>query len=75
MAAKAEIFELNNGTIQAKISNFGCIITSLCVPDKDGRVLIIPFYCFCKLIGKNILKDWIFIFVWFLGFVVCREIG
>lgn len=38
MAAKAELFELNNGTIQAKISNFGCIITSLSVPDKDGKL-------------------------------------
>lgn len=38
MAAKAELFELNNGTIQAKISNFGCIITALSVPDKDGKL-------------------------------------
>ena len=33
---KAEIFELNNGTLRALITNFGCTITSLSVPDKDG---------------------------------------
>uniref|UniRef100_A0A7C9D9S6 Aldose 1-epimerase n=1 Tax=Opuntia streptacantha TaxID=393608 RepID=A0A7C9D9S6_OPUST len=35
---KAEIFELNNGTMQVKITNYGCIITSLSVPDKDGAL-------------------------------------
>ncbi|KAE9586086.1 hypothetical protein Lal_00010054 [Lupinus albus] len=33
---KAEIFELNNGTMQVLVSNLGCTITSLSVPDKDG---------------------------------------
>lgn len=35
---KAEIFELNNGTMKAYISNFGCTITSLFVPDKHGKL-------------------------------------
>lgn len=35
---KAEIFELNNGTMQVKITNYGCTITSLSVPDKDGKL-------------------------------------
>ncbi|KAM7268825.1 hypothetical protein ACFE04_010991 [Oxalis oulophora] len=35
---KAEIFELNNGTIQIKITNLGCTITSLSLPDKDGKL-------------------------------------
>ncbi|GMN51276.1 hypothetical protein TIFTF001_020429 [Ficus carica] len=35
---KAEIFELNNGTLRALITNFGCTITSLSVPDKDGKL-------------------------------------
>lgn len=35
--AEAKIFELNNGTIQVKVSNYGCTITSLFVPDKDGE--------------------------------------
>nr|GMC71749.1 aldose 1-epimerase [Ipomoea batatas]GMD78554.1 aldose 1-epimerase [Ipomoea batatas] len=36
--ADANIFELNNGTIQVKVSNYGCTITSLSVPDKDGKL-------------------------------------
>ncbi|KAK6148155.1 hypothetical protein DH2020_019067 [Rehmannia glutinosa] len=36
--AEPKLFELNNGTMQVKVSNFGCTITSLSVPDKDGRV-------------------------------------
>ncbi|XP_019158663.1 PREDICTED: aldose 1-epimerase-like [Ipomoea nil] len=36
--AEANIFELNNGTIQVKVSNYGCTITSLSVPDKDGKL-------------------------------------
>lgn len=35
---KAELFELNNGTMHLKVSNFGCTITSLSVPDKDGKL-------------------------------------
>ncbi|KAA8542839.1 hypothetical protein F0562_023991 [Nyssa sinensis] len=34
----AELFELNNGTMQAKITNYGCTITSLSIPDKDGKL-------------------------------------
>ncbi|CAH9075896.1 unnamed protein product [Cuscuta epithymum] len=34
--AEPKIFELNNGTMQVKVSNFGCTILSLSVPDKDG---------------------------------------
>ncbi|GFZ03585.1 Galactose mutarotase-like superfamily protein [Actinidia rufa] len=33
---KPELFELNNGTMQVKVSNYGCTITSLSVPGKDG---------------------------------------
>ncbi|XP_058227588.1 uncharacterized protein LOC131335998 isoform X3 [Rhododendron vialii] len=33
---KPELFELNNGTMQIKVSNYGCTITSLSVPDKHG---------------------------------------
>ncbi|RZC67677.1 hypothetical protein C5167_011367 [Papaver somniferum] len=32
-----ELFELNNGTMRVKISNYGCTITSLFVPDKNGN--------------------------------------
>lgn len=42
-----EIFELNNGTMQVKISNYGATITSLSVPDKNGLFsssMISPFY-------------------------------
>ncbi|GAB4850512.1 hypothetical protein Ancab_029822 [Ancistrocladus abbreviatus] len=35
---KPEIFELNNGTMRVKITNYGCTITSLYVPDKDGKL-------------------------------------
>lgn len=35
---KAEIFELNNGTMNVKITNYGCTITSLSVPDKHGKL-------------------------------------
>ncbi|KAL7114603.1 hypothetical protein ACP275_04G131100 [Erythranthe tilingii] len=38
MAAEAKIFELNNGSMQVKVSNYGCTITSLLVPDKDGKL-------------------------------------
>ncbi|MCL7028920.1 hypothetical protein MKW94_023812 [Papaver nudicaule] len=33
-----ELFELNNGTMRVKISNYGCTITSLSVPDKNGNL-------------------------------------
>ncbi|KAI3935480.1 hypothetical protein MKW98_027620 [Papaver atlanticum] len=33
-----ELFELNNGTMRVKISNHGCTITSLLVPDKNGNL-------------------------------------
>ncbi|CAI8595014.1 unnamed protein product [Vicia faba] len=33
---KAEIFELNNGTVQLLVTNLGCTITSFSVPNKDG---------------------------------------
>ncbi|CAN7074526.1 unnamed protein product [Brassica oleracea var. botrytis] len=32
-----EIFELNNGSMHVKISNYGATITSLFVPDKNGK--------------------------------------
>ncbi|XP_043699528.1 galactose mutarotase-like [Telopea speciosissima] len=35
---KPELFELNNGTMRVKISNYGATITNLFVPDKQGRV-------------------------------------
>jgi aldose 1-epimerase len=36
---KAEIFELNNGTVQLLVTNLGCTITSFSVPGKDGSFL------------------------------------
>ncbi|XP_012834182.1 PREDICTED: aldose 1-epimerase [Erythranthe guttata] len=36
--AEPKLFELNNGTIQLKLSNFGCTITSLLIPDKHGKL-------------------------------------
>ncbi|XP_021292294.1 aldose 1-epimerase [Herrania umbratica] len=38
MAGQPEIFELNNGTMQVKITNYGCTVTSLSVPDKNGQL-------------------------------------
>ncbi|PIA63843.1 hypothetical protein AQUCO_00201283v1 [Aquilegia coerulea] len=35
---KPELFELNNGTMKVKVSNYGCTITSLFVPDKNGNL-------------------------------------
>ncbi|KAL4633041.1 uncharacterized protein LOC142630290 [Castanea sativa] len=35
---KPELFELNNGTMRVLITNLGCTITSLSVPDKDGKL-------------------------------------
>ncbi|KAI9173624.1 hypothetical protein LWI28_003987 [Acer negundo] len=34
---KPEIFELNNGSMQVKITNYGATITSLSLPDKKGK--------------------------------------
>jgi aldose 1-epimerase len=34
---KPQIFELNNGTMQVKITNLGCTITSFSLPDKNGN--------------------------------------
>ncbi|CAI9113686.1 OLC1v1014337C1 [Oldenlandia corymbosa var. corymbosa] len=36
--AEAKLFELNNGTMHLKVSNFGCTITSLSVPDRVGKL-------------------------------------
>ncbi|CAA2957033.1 aldose 1-epimerase [Olea europaea subsp. europaea] len=36
--AEAKLFELNNGTMKVNVSNYGCTITSLLVPDKDGKL-------------------------------------
>ncbi|KAL7192461.1 hypothetical protein ACSBR2_024322 [Camellia fascicularis] len=35
---KPELFELNNGKMLVKVSNYGCTITSLSVPGKDGEL-------------------------------------
>ncbi|XP_042501041.1 galactose mutarotase-like [Macadamia integrifolia] len=35
---KPEVFELNNGTMRVKISNYGATITNLFVPDKQGHL-------------------------------------
>lgn len=35
---KPEIFELSNGTMKVNVSNYGCTITSLFVPDKNGNL-------------------------------------
>ncbi|KAI3724284.1 hypothetical protein L2E82_36056 [Cichorium intybus] len=35
---KPQLFELNNGTMKVLVSNYGCTITSLFVPDKDGKL-------------------------------------
>ncbi|KAF3942938.1 hypothetical protein ACB098_04G067600 [Castanea mollissima] len=35
---KPELFELDNGTMRVLITNLGCTITSLSVPDKDGKL-------------------------------------
>lgn len=42
---KPEIFELNNGTMQVKITNYGATITSLSVPDKDGNLADVVLGC------------------------------
>ena len=40
---KPELFELNNGSMQVKITNYGATIVSLSVPDKDGIFSQYPF--------------------------------
>ena len=47
---KAEIFDLDNGAMQVKITNYGCAITSLSVPDKDGEV----FFFALLLVGCHL---------------------
>lgn len=39
---KPELFELNNGSIRIKITNYGAIVTHLFVPDRHG----LPFFFF-----------------------------
>ncbi|KAH6763402.1 Galactose mutarotase-like superfamily protein [Perilla frutescens var. hirtella] len=36
--AEAKLFELNNGTMRVIVSNYGCTITSVFVPGKDGKL-------------------------------------
>ncbi|KAG6424319.1 hypothetical protein SASPL_114734 [Salvia splendens] len=36
--AEAKLFELNNGTMRVIVSNYGCTITSVFVPDKHGKL-------------------------------------
>jgi hypothetical protein len=53
---KAEIFELNNGTVQLLVTNLGCTITSFSVPGKDGSFLfslIFQFFPFFFDIAMN----------------------
>lgn len=38
--AEPKIIELNNGSMQVKVSNLGCTILSLSVPDKDGTFFL-----------------------------------
>ncbi|KAL9992976.1 putative aldose 1-epimerase [Helianthus debilis subsp. tardiflorus] len=33
-----QLFELNNGTMKLLVSNYGCTITSLFIPDKHGNL-------------------------------------
>ena len=40
---KPELFELNNGSMQVKITNYGATIVSLSVPDKYGIFSQYPF--------------------------------
>ncbi|CAI0409690.1 unnamed protein product [Linum tenue] len=37
-ASQPELFELSNGSMKVKITNLGCTITSLEVPDKNGSL-------------------------------------
>lgn len=41
---EAQIFELNNGTMKVLVSNYGCTITSLFIPDKHG--ILFSFFLF-----------------------------
>uniref|UniRef100_A0A7N2MQJ9 Aldose 1-epimerase n=1 Tax=Quercus lobata TaxID=97700 RepID=A0A7N2MQJ9_QUELO len=52
---KPELFELNNGTMRVLISNLGCTITSLCVPDKDGKLAAV-------VLGFDSLEPYLVIF-------------
>ncbi|KAK7825644.1 aldose 1-epimerase [Quercus suber] len=59
---KPELFELNNGTMRVLITNLGCTITSLSVPDKDGKLADVvlgfdslePYLCGMKIMVLNI---------------------
>lgn len=39
----AELYELSNGTITVKITNFGATITSILVPDANGAEFLTRF--------------------------------
>ena len=51
---KAEVFELNNGTMQVKITNYGCIITFLSIPDKDGNSFLFSLPFLVMMINNSI---------------------
>lgn len=57
---KPEVFELNNGSMHVKISNFGATILSLSVPDKQGIYLFIYFLCILPLL--LLIFCWLMIF-------------
>ena len=69
---KAEIFELDNGTMRVLVTNYGCTITSLSVPDKDG------IFC-CSLSNTTffffIIVELLMIFCSLLSGEFCRKIG
>ncbi|KAK9118064.1 hypothetical protein Scep_016157 [Stephania cephalantha] len=52
---KPEIFELNNGTMRVKVTNYGCTITSLLVPDKYGNLadVVLGFDSLEAYLGGN----------------------
>ena len=65
---KPELFELNNGTMRVLITNLGCTITSLSVPDKDG-IFIIYSFANCQAFSFIIISFWVcgnVADVWFL---------
>lgn len=45
-------YSLANGTVTAKIINYGGILTSLCVPDRDGKVTDV-------VLGRETLEDYL----------------
>lgn len=49
---KPELFELNNGSIRIKITNYGANVTHLFVPDKRGLSTFFffnPFFLFISI--------------------------